>query len=693
MLKNAVGVVARNSIDYVADCFRILNEEATVVPLRSLDDQYRIQATKPAQILTPDDNRGWFQLPLAQAKSLNAIAQVSFTSGTEGKPKGVLLSRGALDDVTERLKTVMNLGGDTREYIGIPVYHSFGYGRCRLLGELGAAGYIPPDGFDPSEIARMLEKREINSLSAVPSLLRVILKMPSLFTKSRQNLRWLEIGSQVMSGSEKEALRELFPEACIVQHYGLTEASRSTLLEIHSANRAELDSVGKVVGRTELNIDASGHIQLRGPHLASGLLIDGQIRDLTDNSGWFTTQDLGRCENGHLFFEGRADNQINCGGQKTSAERLEKTIASVFGSSDEYAVARIPHPTYGEGVLLAYSTQLSNRASELREAAVKAIASEGISATGILTTLPMDSLPKTDTGKVQRAKLSQKYADWQSQSQPPAAESQQSNHRAQLEKILRDFAGSEESSLKELGIDSIRMVEVAMLLEKSLGQLPTDWRERTATELNTMVSSAPEPSERSATPREVTEEVHSLALGATNRNPTGVSFFQLVREDYRTHESQFFSQGFWAIFVNRFGNWRMSIRSKLLRFPFTLMYRFQAKCVQIFCGIKLDYTVKLGRRIRLEHFGGMILGAREIGNDVTIRQNTTMGIRDLSNLHGKPRIEDGVNIGAGAVIVGDIVIGRYSVVGPNVVVDRDVPPFSAVRAPQPVLVQVDTSNK
>jgi serine O-acetyltransferase len=90
--------------------------------------------------------------------------------------------------------------------------------------------------------------------------------------------------------------------------------------------------------------------------------------------------------------------------------------------------------------------------------------------------------------------------------------------------------------------------------------------------------------------------------------------------------------------------------------------------------------------VKLEHFGGMIIGARQIGDDVIIRQNTTMGIRDMSDLSAKPTIEEGVNIGAGAVIVGDIVVGRHSIIGANAVVDTDVPPFSTVTAPACTIV-------
>jgi serine O-acetyltransferase len=167
-------------------------------------------------------------------------------------------------------------------------------------------------------------------------------------------------------------------------------------------------------------------------------------------------------------------------------------------------------------------------------------------------------------------------------------------------------------------------------------------------------------------------------LGTRNENPTDIGFLSLLREDLRTHENDLFSQGFWALAVHRFGNWRMGL-PRVLRFPFTLLYRFLNKWVEWLCGIKLSYTVKVGRRVTIWHFGGMILGARSIGNDVHIRQNTTFGVarRGDSPLK-KPVIEDRVDIGCGAVIVGDITIGHDSIIGANAVVLQSVPPGSVV---------------
>lgn len=178
----------------------------------------------------------------------------------------------------------------------------------------------------------------------------------------------------------------------------------------------------------------------------------------------------------------------------------------------------------------------------------------------------------------------------------------------------------------------------------------------------------------------------SLNRGDRNLNPPGVGFLALLREDLRTHDGNVFEQGFWAVAVHRFGNWRMGFRVKAVRAPLTLAYQFLFKWVEWTCGITLPYTVKLGRRVRIWHHGGMILHARSIGDDVQIRQNTTMGVADRNHLLALPTVEDRVDIGCGVCLLGNVTIGRDSVIGANAVVITDVPPGStAVGVPARVV--------
>lgn len=186
---------------------------------------------------------------------------------------------------------------------------------------------------------------------------------------------------------------------------------------------------------------------------------------------------------------------------------------------------------------------------------------------------------------------------------------------------------------------------------------------------------------------------NDLELGTFNQNPPGISLWALWHEDFETHDRDPFSQGFWAIAVHRFGNWRMSIRNRFLRLPFSILYKILYKLVEWTCGISLNYTVRVGRRVRIWHHGGMILGALEIGNDVHIRQNTTFGVKRRGDPRWmKPIIGDRCDIGAGAVIVGPITVGHDSIIGANVVIAKDIPPNSIVVAAAPVIKEKKHSS-
>ena len=167
-----------------------------------------------------------------------------------------------------------------------------------------------------------------------------------------------------------------------------------------------------------------------------------------------------------------------------------------------------------------------------------------------------------------------------------------------------------------------------------------------------------------------------LPRGDRNENPPGLSLWQLLKEDYRTHDRSLFEKGLWAVAVHRFGNWRMGFRWKPVRAPLTLVYRVLYFLVEVMAGITLPYTTRLGRRVRIWHHSGMILHARSIGDDVHIRHNTTFGVAHRGENRAIPVIEDRVDLGCGVCVLGAVTVGHDSVVGANAVVVKDVPPWS-----------------
>lgn len=149
--------------------------------------------------------------------------------------------------------------------------------------------------------------------------------------------------------------------------------------------------------------------------------------------------------------------------------------------------------------------------------------------------------------------------------------------------------------------------------------------------------------------------------------------FDLIREDIRAHGRDLWRQGVWAMAVYRFGRWRYTVRPAWLRKPLSLAYKLLKTGVQITTGIDLPCEARVGRRLVIEHFGGIVVsGDTVIGHDVTLRHGVTLGLR-RTGVAGAPVIGDGVDIGAGAKILGPVTIGAGAVIGANAVVLCDVP--------------------
>lgn len=162
--------------------------------------------------------------------------------------------------------------------------------------------------------------------------------------------------------------------------------------------------------------------------------------------------------------------------------------------------------------------------------------------------------------------------------------------------------------------------------------------------------------------------------------------FDNLREDWRVYERDWTRQGMWVMVVYRFGNWRYGIRSRVVRAPFSFAYKLLKVISEILTGIELPCEVKLGRRFRIDHFGGIVIsGDAVFGDDCVIRNGVTVGLRHTGQ-RGAPVIGDRVDIGAGAKILGSIRIGDDVAVGANAVVITDVPSNSiAVGVPAKIL--------
>lgn len=491
----ATGLIRRNSRAYVEHVFA-LNEERRI--LVSFPDEEA--AREPVgliieECIVPEAGGGWFSEHHALIHD-DLPAQVTFTSGTEGKPKGIILSYANLADAAQRLINEMGLTSDVREYVGVPVTHSFGMARVRVVSAVRGQCFIPPRGFDPLELARMLGSGEVNSLSAVPTLLRILLQSPELFREAGGKLRWMEIGSQYMTAAEKRGVRDLFPNARIVQHYGLTEASRSTFLHISGAPDEILESVGRAVGQTEVGISPEGRIRIRGPHVAKWRIDGDQRKELTGPDGWLLTGDLGHMKDGNLYFDGRADDLINTGGVKINPDSLEARISKLLPQLGRVVVAKVPDALRGEGVLVvAESADMD--VARLRGASTDALKWLGLDVGEALHVKVVPSIPQTETGKPLRRLLTEEFVLASAAARTGAGIGQTAEPRAGnvLEFFQHFFPGrkiSADASFEALGGDSLGYIQFSMGFEDRFGPLPSGWESLSVAQLQSRIAAAPE---------------------------------------------------------------------------------------------------------------------------------------------------------------------------------------------------------
>lgn len=168
--------------------------------------------------------------------------------------------------------------------------------------------------------------------------------------------------------------------------------------------------------------------------------------------------------------------------------------------------------------------------------------------------------------------------------------------------------------------------------------------------------------------------------------------FDLIREDWRTHEGDIWRQGIWVLCVYRFGRWRYKVPG-IWRKPLSLVYKLLKITSQVLTGIDLPCEATVGRRLTIEHFGGIVVsGDTVIGDDVVIRNGVTIGLKRKGE-RGAPVIGNGVDIGSGAKILGAIRIGNGAVIGANAVVLTDVPDHAlAVGIPARIVLRTAPST-
>jgi O-succinylbenzoic acid--CoA ligase len=257
------------------------------------------------------------------------------TSGTTGQPKIVCLSQPALIASARAANALIGLNSQSRWALTLPYAHVGGLAilfRCALAGAAVLARDYPLASADG---VRALEMDGITHLSLVPTQLRRALESGASCPKSLKGI--LVGGASCPSGLRARARRAAWP---VTFTYGFTEAASQICTQELGRPGSEMErDVGRPLPGTEVALDGSGRISVRGPTMMNRYL--GSPKRSPDE--WFVTQDFGHWdEEDRLVIRGRADNMIISGGENVAAERVEDSLealptireAVVFGVPD-----------------------------------------------------------------------------------------------------------------------------------------------------------------------------------------------------------------------------------------------------------------------------------------------------------------------------------------------------------------------
>lgn len=334
-------------------------------------------------------------------------AMILYTSGTtSGRRKGVMISHQNLIWTTENLNRFMSLRESVREYVASPIEHSFGFARCRSIFYVGGTVVFDEGPFNPARMLTSISRYGCNAIGGVSSIFAITLqRFEKHFSKIAGQIRWVEMGSLPLSATLKRRLLDLMPECGLYMHYGLTEASRTTLLDLRSSVD-KIDSVGRPAPGVDVSISDEGEILVRGVNLALGYLNRASVWHEKVSNGWFRTGDLGHIDaEGFLYVHGRTDDVINVGGMKLHPVELEEQIMGYL-EQQTFCVVGLPDPggLLGEVPVLVTEDAMPYSLSELQQFLVEAVPSYMLPRDVVL----VEQIPRTESGKIQRSVLRQR---------------------------------------------------------------------------------------------------------------------------------------------------------------------------------------------------------------------------------------------------------------------------------------------
>ncbi|WP_283134662.1 class I adenylate-forming enzyme family protein [Rhizohabitans arisaemae] len=371
----------------------------------------RSQGVSDTPVWTANDLESDVTVPPDVVLKAEDLAQILYTSGTTGRPKGVAASHGNLTfeaGIRRRGRAMAH-----SEYFAHAFPIGTNAGQTMLLNSLHAhpAALILPR-FTPDRFARLVAEHAAGTVFVVPAMAMELLNAR---VRDRHDLSGvLLLGSTAapLPPSVGTALAQAFPNAMIVNYYTSTEAAPAGTTMVFDPERS--GSLGRASGGNSIMIADSGgqplpagragEVWLRSGATARAYYKDRQATDEVFRHGWIRTGDLGYLDpDGYLYLVDRESDVIKSGAFKVSTIHVEAAVHRHPDVTDA-ACFGIPHPVLGKAVAAAVVTRTPMSAADLRRFLADQLAPHEVPARVIF----LDALPRNDAGKVMKRELRQR---------------------------------------------------------------------------------------------------------------------------------------------------------------------------------------------------------------------------------------------------------------------------------------------
>jgi len=450
-----VALLARNSSEWVIAHFAVAKSGATLVPINYLfverEIEYLLDNAEVQLLLVSDEFLGVAlslrsrlprlktvialqgPAPADGATMADLIAQgsaqaprvaisehddytIMYTSGTTGRPKGVVSSHRSRVHVAFQGITDYRMAGEHICGLPLPLFHMGGLNTCFVTNMLAGASVVLMKKFDAAELLAAIERERISFVFLAPGPLVTLIESPAFARSDLSSLQWVMYGGAPMPGEVLRKVNEKLPRVRLMQGYGSTECGQLTFLD-PEGHRTHPDSCGRPVALVEMRLQdeagneapqgAVGEIVVRGPNVMTGYHTAPEATAEAFRGGWFHTGDLAVCDSdGFYTIVDRKKDMIISGSENIYPKEIEEVLYAHPAIQDA-AVFGIPDEKWGESVC---ATLVLRAGMSLTEDEIIEYCRKNLAAYKKPKLVKfIDAMPRTSIGKIAKNELREPY--------------------------------------------------------------------------------------------------------------------------------------------------------------------------------------------------------------------------------------------------------------------------------------------